>query len=120
MNITDIEAYKRGFDRGYTLCVNRKKLKREVSAILLSIASKDFQNNYGWGLQDGYNTGKHYVKRELISQKQKEQEIEEPNLDKPIDINTTFDNIMRTQQRQAEMQQLQQQRNRENEQEIDR
>ena len=66
---------KRGFDRGYTLCVNRKKLKREVSAILRSIVSKDFQNNYGWGLQDGYNTGKHYVKRELISEKQKEEEM---------------------------------------------
>lgn len=96
--ITDADAYKRGFDRGYTLCLSMKKLTREFSAVLRSVASKDFQHSYGLGLQDGYSEGFRNVKKDLAQQKLEEYQAEQQPQKQQKDT--------RTQNRQAAVQQM--------------
>ncbi len=105
-HITDAVAYKRGFDRGYTLCINMKKITVEFSAVLRSVVSKDFQNSYGIGVKDGYNTGLQYIKRELVDEKLKQKEVELQKNKQPIDLETSFKSIMRLQTRQADMRRI--------------
>lgn len=112
--ITDAEAYKRGFERGYTLCLSMKKLSREFSAVLKSVVSKDFQHSYGIGLQEGYNEGFRNVKKELAQQKLEEHQMRQQNQQEVIHQKSQAHN-KRLQQRQAEMQHQQQQQDKEEE-----